>query len=585
MRIKHPFSRFLSKQRNKQTSGIAKRSIALKVGLAFALIILLFGGSSLIVFKQAANLNSNIADLTVQKDQETIITGLTNIFRSKNVDIANYILRDQKTAMDDYDKHVEAFEKSSKEVESLIDNETIRTLYENLIYYNERMDLVFLSEIIPFMEGGDTESAINSMSKTNKTTSNAVVSTEQMIRIMDQEYNETLDQTVASQKQSIKIITLFLLLSIVVSVVVTIVLSKNIKSSLANVINAADRIAKGQLRSGAGVTAFGETEIGKVQASIDSMREQIRVVIQEITSVSEVVQTSSERLKTVSDAVKEDTNQISSTMQELAAGSESQVSSTENLKRFMVELNEKIEATSVEGQVINTNSKDAVMLTETGYGHMNQSVQQMEKIYESVHRSVLKVENLNIQTMKISNLITSIQEIARQTNLLSLNATIEAARAGEHGKGFAVVAAEVGKLAHRVAQSSSDITQIVDTIQTDSADVTTTLKKSYQQVQQGTEQIKVTGAFFHDIQQTFAEMERRMQQIIANVTEISDDSKGLENAIETISSVSVQSAVGAEDTALAIQQTHATMESLSRSADELKMYSKDLNKVIRRFET
>lgn len=216
---------------------------------------------------------------------------------------------------------------------------------------------------------------------------------------------------------------------------------------------------------------------------------------------------------------------------------------------------------------------------------MNQSVEQMERINESVHSAVVKVENLNTQTMQITKLITTIQEIASQTNLLSLNATIEAARAGEQGRGFAVVASEVGKLAKRVTQSSADITKIVGLIQTESGDVTETLKTSYHQVQDGTEQMRVTGSAFNDIRKTFSEMEQRINNIITDVTEISDNSKGLESAIETIASVSVQSAAGAEDTSLAIQQTHATMESLSSSAEELNEYSENLNKVIRQFET
>lgn len=574
------FLAFFKKVSNK----VSKQSIALKIGLAFTIIILLFGGSSLIVFIQASNLSSDIDDLTVKKNQEAAITELTNIFRSKNVEITNYILRDQRTALGSYDKYVKAFEKAAKEIETLIDNETIKTLYENLLYYNERMDLVFQSEIIPFMEDDDVDSAINSMSKTNKTTSNAVVSTEQMLRIMDQEYTEIMEQTMESQKQGIKLITVFLILSIVISIAVTIILNKNIRTSLANVTKAANRIAKGQLsREGDGV--FDNNEIGRVQSSIDGMREQIRAVVQEIISVSKVVQSSSESLKVVSDVVKEDTNQMSSTMQELAAGSESQVSSTENLKLFMVELNEKVAATNEEGNVIDTITKDAVTLTDTGYGHMNQSVEQMERINESVHSAVVKVENLNTQTMQITKLITTIQEIASQTNLLSLNATIEAARAGEQGRGFAVVASEVGKLAKRVTQSSADITKIVGLIQTESGDVTETLKTSYHQVQDGTEQMRVTGSAFNDIRKTFSEMEQRINNIITDVTEISDNSKGLESAIETIASVSVQSAAGAEDTSLAIQQTHATMESLSSSAEELNEYSENLNKVIRQFET
>src|SRR5690606_25333873 len=121
-----------------------------------------------------------------------------------------------------------------------------------------------------------------------------------------------------------------------------------------------------------------------------------------------------------------------------------------------------------EGQMIKEISRDAVTLTDKGYEYMKESVGQMGKIHDSVHNAVFKVENLNTQTKQITSLITIIQEIASQTNLLSLNASIEAARAGEYGKGFAVVATEVGKLAKRVTESLDDIKEVVDTIQIDS---------------------------------------------------------------------------------------------------------------------
>src|SRR5690606_23721523 len=69
------------------------------------------------------------------------------------------------------------------------------------------------------------------------------------------------------------------------------------------------------------------------------------------------------------------------------------------------------------------------------------------------------------QSVEITALVGSIQDIARQTNLLALNAAIEAARAGDHGRGFAVVADEVRNLSRRVADSSAQIRQIAQSLE------------------------------------------------------------------------------------------------------------------------
>ena len=137
---------------------------------------------------------------------------------------------------------------------------------------------------------------------------------------------------------------------------------------------------------------------------------------------------------------------------------------------------------------------------------MAHSVDQMDKIYDLVKDSVQKVMGLDHQSKEIANLVVVIQKIADQTNLLALNAAIEAARAGENGRGFAVVADEVRKLAEQVAQSIGGITGIVNNIQNECTNLVESLTKGYEQVEKGSNQIKMTGESFENINRSVGEM-------------------------------------------------------------------------------
>lgn len=159
-------------------------------------------------------------------------------------------------------------------------------------------------------------------------------------------------------------------------------------------------------------------------------------------SLQEMVNRMSEILSDVHQAANQlatGSDQISASSQQLSEGATEQAASVEEVSASLEEMNSNVKANADNARETDKISTDAAGMAEESGKAVTQTVESMKQIAEK---------------------IMIIEEIARQTNMLSLNASIEAARAGEHGKGFAVVASEVGKLAARSKEAAAEIGEL-----------------------------------------------------------------------------------------------------------------------------
>ncbi|MGP4039061.1 methyl-accepting chemotaxis protein [Gracilibacillus sp. D59] len=396
-----------------------------------------------------------------------------------------------------------------------------------------------------------------------------------------------IKQDVGVVKNIDKNIFLYLMIigisTLIVAIIIAFLLSRSFSKPIKQITTVMGELSKGNLNN----KIHGKKrkdEFGQLSNSVIETQSHIKDIIKRISELSQVVNNKSTIMKNACNELKIGSSQVASTMQELAIGSEQQASTSSDSAKKMNQFTARIDLANQNGSSANESSYEVLQITEHGNELMNHSLDEMNKINEIVKEAVQKVEGLDDRSKEIAKLVTVIQEISEQTNLLALNAAIEAARAGEHGKGFAVVADEIRKLSEQVSHSIIEITDIVENIQHESSSVTKSLTKGYYQVEEGSNQLALTGKAFGNIDQAVSDMSSKIQNISSTLTDITTNSRDINSSIEHMSSISQESAAGIEEVSASVQQTDTSVEELSNNADSLEKLSSELEVMVKKFQ-
>ena len=390
--------------------------------------------------------------------------------------------------------------------------------------------------------------------------------------------------TIQDTKQQITFISILIaVITFIIVLFVSLMFSKTITKPIKYIVKSMEELAKGNL--GIEIKNSKEkNEIGQLVNAMQVMKNSLHQTIEKVADASTSVSAQSEELMESSHEVMKGSGQISHTMEEIATGTERQADHASEIAFTMSDFAAIVQETSNKGEQIQASSVEVLGLTNEGKQLMGSSQLQMAKIDNLVREAVQKMDDLNHQMQKISEIVLIIQKVADQTNLLALNASIEAARAGEQGKGFAVVANEVKKLAEQVSFSVADISGIVNNIQNESGMLGESLKEGYQEVAQGSKQIKTTGETFDRISVSITEMVRNIQSTSKQLLTIAEGSQKMNGTIEEMASISEESAAGVEETVAVAQQSSSSMEEIVNSSARLAKLAEDLNELIYHFK-
>ncbi len=273
-----------------------------------------------------------------------------------------------------------------------------------------------------------------------------------------------------------------------------------------------------------------QDEIGRLAQAFNEFLNKLREMIQQVARASEQIGRNAES--------------INANTGEVAAGSEKQANQSTLVAVASEEMSTTILQTS-------SNTNDAVRLSKQAHDAVSRgrqvvsdTVKGMDKISEVVKESAGTILDLGKSVAQIGRVIEVINDVTDQINLLSLNASIEAASAGEYGKGFAVVADEVKKLAERTTASTTEISQLIESIQRATANAIRAMEKGTHEVERG----RILGDKTAEALNEILEANNKVMEMITNISvsaqQQSHTAEEISKNIENIATITKETAEG-----------------------------------------
>ncbi|MBD2204767.1 GAF domain-containing protein [Calothrix sp. FACHB-1219] len=327
-----------------------------------------------------------------------------------------------------------------------------------------------------------------------------------------------------------------------------------LQTQLLELLSNVEGAASGDLTVRADVTAG---EIGTVADFFNSIVESLRDIVTQVQNAASQVNTAigsnEAAIRQLADEAMSQAAEINRTLDAVDQMTHSIQAVAKNAQQAAVIANQAAQTATKSGQA------------------MDLTVQNILSLRETVGETAKKVKRLGESSQQISRVVSLINQIAVQTNLLAINAGIEAARAGEEGQGFAVVAEEVGELAVRSAAATQEIEQIVENIQRETSDVVQAMEIGTTQVVEGTRIVEDAKRSLNQILDVSRQIDNLVQSISVATTSQVETSHTVSNLMKAIVAVSQRTSDSSRLVSESLQQTVEISQELQQTVGTFKV--------------
>jgi len=326
------------------------------------------------------------------------------------------------------------------------------------------------------------------------------------------------------------------------------------QTAILRLLDEMDGLSHGDLTVSTTVT---EDFTGTIADSINQAIEQLRDLVIAINQISLEVASAAQESQATAD--------------NLAEASDHQAQEIAGVSAAINQMTASINQVSANASESAAVAERSVTIAGRGSEVVQSTISGMDNIREQIQDTSKRLKRLGESSQEIGDIISLIDDIADQTNILALNAAIQAAMAGEAGRGFAVVADEVQRLAERSQAATKQIETLVKTIQTDTNEAVISMEQTTAEVVRGASLAQNAGVALKEIEQVSTTLASLIQDIYSAARQQASSATHISSTMRVIQDISSQTSTGTTTTAQSIGNLAEMAAEMRRSVSGFKL--------------
>lgn len=396
------------------------------------------------------------------------------------------------------------------------------------------------------------------------------------ILVLTADESEALSGITTVTAASVGISTIVVLIAIIISFI----MGRRLMRPLVKVSAIIEDVANGNIDADFSVVKESNDEIGLIIEKMKELTQSLGSIVGRIRNSSDTMSSNSYELNDTSSQTLAANNEISKAVEDVAEGSTGMAASISKINENLLEMSN--ETKDINASVDEIKNQTAAVQDSSKI--MNDKIKSMQdssrKMDDGISAISKRIETVNTTVDKVSNIVSVIEEISSETNLLSLNASIEAARAGDAGKGFAVVAQEIRVLSDNTNTELENIKQIISSLVEECRYCVQASGTIVEDNAKQKEEIKAVldefGSLDEQIQKT-AEKADEIEELVTAMIELNDD---ITKSSNSLTDVSAANAAATEEMNANIEELNAMMHGVSEMAGHMNDESDGLKEAL-----